>query len=293
MEEKVIVQNESNDDQPQEIKEKQSFKEKFLYHLKHNDLTDTWRGFSKEKINPLTLMLVVANVVCLLVSNIIAVKTVALWPNIGNGATFVEFKLPAAVILYSFAIIISDVLCQVDYIWSRRSCHIGFLLNLAMVLAFTVTIYLPGNISGIPDQGMSSMTGKVLGSSWFMLVASMLSFYFGDLANDTIFLKLKKKEGDSNNKLIKRCILSTALGQLLDSSIFITFGLFLLPKWVEGTPYIGFDYSTMSYGMWNGWASVLGSIALQFVVKVLLEFILSPIIVQICKKAKQTKTTEQ
>lgn len=250
------------------------------------DITDTWKGFTKEKIKPLTLILVVLNVTCLLISNIIAVKTVALWPNVGSGNTFIEFKLPAAVILYSFAIIVSDVLCQVDYIWSRRSCHLGFILNLLMVLAFTATIYLPGNISGAPDQGMSSMTGKVLGSSWFMLIASMLSFYFGDLANDTIFLKLKEKEGDSNSKIIKRCVLSTALGQLLDSSIFITFGLFLLPKLVEGTPYIGFDYSTMSYGMWYGWASVLGSIVLQFTVKVTLEFILSPIILQICKKAK-------
>ena len=40
-----------------------------------DELVGTWRGFSKEKISPLILLLVVLNVVCLLVSNIVAVKT--------------------------------------------------------------------------------------------------------------------------------------------------------------------------------------------------------------------------
>lgn len=265
----------------------------FIKSMFYNEFVKTWKGFKKEKIKPLTLLLVVFNIVCLLISNIIAVKTVALWGTIGSGASFVEFKLPAAVIMYGLAIITSDLLCQIDPVWSRRSCHIGFGLNLFMVLTFTATIFLPGVINGFPANGMDSNIGIVLGSSWFMLVASMLSFYFGDLANDTVFAKLKKKEGDSNSKILKRCLLSTALGQLLDSSIFITFGLFLLPKWILGTPFIGFDYKTGSYGLWGGWASVLGSIALQFLVKILLEFILSPVILKLCNKAKQKDSKEE
>ena len=38
------------------------------------DLTETWKGFKNESIRPLTMILVIINIVCLLVSNIIAAK---------------------------------------------------------------------------------------------------------------------------------------------------------------------------------------------------------------------------
>ena len=267
-------------------------KMKNFFKRSTNDLTTTWKGFKNEKIKPSTLLLVIANIFCLLISNIIAVKTLDLGLKFGAGSAFLEFTIPAAVIMYTFSIICSDLLCQLDPVWSRRSCHIGFILNLVMVGAFTFTIHVPGFISGIPSNGTTSNIGVVLGSSWFMLIASMLSFYFGDLLNDTVFSKLKKKDGDGNKKLIKRCILSTVCGQLVDSSIFITFGLFLLPKWVLGTPFIGFDWGTMSYGMWGGWASVLGTILVQFLVKITLELLVSPIIIKICNIKKQREINE-
>lgn len=248
-----------------------------------NEFVGTWKGFNDEKINPKILLLVIMNIVCLLISNIIAVKTLDLGLKFGTGSRFLEFTIPAAVIMYTFNIICSDMLCQLAPVWSRRSCHIGFTLNLLMVAAFTATIYLPGFISGQPAIGMDSNIGVVLGSSWFMLIASMLSYYFGDLLNDTVFFRLRAKDGEGSGKLVKRCVLSTACGQLVDSSIFITFGLFLLPMWVQGTPFIGFDWATMSYGMWGGWASVIGTILIQFLVKITLELIISPIVVAICK----------
>ena len=257
------------------------------------EFVDTWKGFTKEKIKPTTLLLVVMNIVCLLVSNIIAVKTLSLGLEFGTGTSFVQFTVPAAVLMYCFSVVCSSILAQVDWVWTRRSCHLGFILNLLMVGMFTATIYVPGTISGAPANGINSNIGVVLGSSWFMLIASLLSFYLGDLLNDNVFAKLKSKDGNGNGKLVKRFLISTLCGQLVDSGIFITFGLFLLPKWVTGTPFIGFDWATMSYGLWDGWASVLGTIALQLIVKLTIKFILSPIIVKICNYIDRINKKEE
>ena len=151
------------------------------------EFVDTWKGFTKEKIKPTTLLLVVMNIVCLLVSNIIAVKTLSLGLEFGTGAEYIQFTVPAAVLMYVFSVVCSSILAQVDWVWTRRSCHLGFILNLLMVGMFTLTIYVPGTISGAPENGMSSNIGVVLGSSWFMLVASLLIFYLGDLLNDNVF----------------------------------------------------------------------------------------------------------
>lgn len=250
------------------------------------EFVGTWRGFSKEKIKPLTLLLVVINVVCLLVSNIVAVKTFTLF-SVGEGTRALSVALPTAVVLFPVVLTISDMLAEIDYIWTRRSCHIGFILNLFMVLVFTACIYIPGFISGAPDQGATGAMSTILGSTWFMLIASMVSFYLGDLINDTVFKKLKEKSGTSNKALFGRCVLSTLLGQLVDSSIFITLGMFLFPIAFTGTPFIGYNWAIMDYGLWHGWAAVLCTITLQVVVKTLYEIALSPVIIKLCKKGHE------
>lgn len=236
----------------------------FIKKWFYNEFIDTWKGFKKEKIKPLTLILVIVNIVCLLVSNIIAAKTFTLF-TIGGDLSVV---LPTALILYPVVLIISDMLAQLDYKWTRRSCHLGFILNLFMVGVFELAIVMPG-----------ATDLSVLGSTGFMLLASMLSFYFGDLINDTVFLKLKIKDGDGNSKLFKRCVLSTFLGQLVDSSIFITFGMNLFPRLFLGFPFMS-------------WAQVGLAILGQVIIKTTYEIIMSPIILKLCNKAKQADLKE-
>ena len=119
----------------------------------HNEFVGTWQGIAKERITFPILLLVVVNVVCLLVSNIIAAKTIV-FGTVGN----IKFQVPCAVLMYMFAVIISDVLCQIDPSnkWTRRSCHMGFLLNLVMVATFELSIVIPG----VGDL-------SVLHSAWF------------------------------------------------------------------------------------------------------------------------------
>lgn len=247
-----------------------------------DELVGTWRGFSKEKISPLILLLVVLNVVCLLVSNIVAVKTFDVF-SLGP----IQVSLPAAVILFPLVLIISDMLAEINYIWTRRSCHIGFIMNLLMAAVFAICISINGKVGAGADQGPESLMGKVLGSSWFMLLASMTSFYFGDLVNDLVFKRMKAKNNRGNGSLFGRCVLSTLLGQLIDSSIFITLGMKVLPEAFLGYAFIGGD------GPWHGWAAVFCAIITQVLVKTLYEIIMSPAIISLCKKAVTFEQTRQ
>lgn len=238
-----------------------------------NEFVGTWKGFSKEKIKPITLILVVVNIVCLLISNIIASKTFTLFTIKNFSVT-----LPVAVILYPIVLTISDLLANYDYVWTRRSCHLGFILNLLMVGIFTASIYIPGILNNVPDQGKAGAMNGVLGSTWFMFIASMTSFYFGDLVNDLVFKKFLDKDGETN-KITFRCVLSTFFGQLVDSSIFITLGMNVLPKAV-----LGFAFMT--------WTQVGIAICFQVLVKVIYELLLSPVIVLICKRIALKKEEE-
>lgn len=270
----------------------------FLY----DEFVGTWKGLKEETVDIPILLLTIFNIVFLLISNIIAVKTINLTNNsgyIGN----IRLFLPAAVILYCLgSICISDLLCEigdsskgVKGIWTRRSCHIGFALNFFMIIAFLITALIPGVINGSPDIGLEGNFWNLLGSTPLMALASMISFYFGDLINDTLFKKMQLKDGEGNNKLVKRCIVSTMFGQLLDAGIFITLGLHLFPILTGKGSFVDFIHAG-SGNIWAdlsngwGWLNTLIAIVVQWLVKVVCEFIVSPIIVFIANKYKTLKS---
>lgn len=266
------------------------------------DFTETWKGISKEKVPFHIMVLMVFNVVFLLIANIIAVKTVNLTSTLGYvGDSGIRLFLPAAVIVYVLgAVVISDLLCELDQTnrYTRVSCHIGFLLNLVMVVIFLITAIIPGVISGTPDNGFDGGFWKILGSTPLMLLASMISFYFGDLLNDKVFKKYKLKEGLTDRQIVKRCVFSTMAGQAIDASIFITLGLHVFPILLGQGSFVDFMsagsgniMADLSSGM--GWLNVLIAIALQWTVKVLCEFVVSPLILKICHKFRNKKVPEE
>ena len=258
----------------------------------YNEFVDTWKGITKESISFPILLLVSFNIVFLLIANIIAVKTIP-FGSVGK----INFGVPAAVVVYILgSVVISDILCEIDPSskWTRRSCHLGFLLNLIMVAIFEISIAIPGNVAGIatykvvgenyiPTDGLS-----VLGTTYMMLLASASSFYIGDLVNDCVFKKLRNKDGEGNGKLVKRCVLSTVFGQLLDATIFIALGLQLLPGLALGITFTG--GSSLADPI--GWANMGVMIGLQWVIKVLIEFIVSPLVILICNKYKKSHQEE-
>ena len=255
---------------------------KFLQKTKtalHNEFVEPWKWFfTKGNVTPLMMVVLLLNIFCLLIGNIIAVKTFVFY-GFENG---LKFSIPAAVVIYTLNIVLSDLSADIDNRLTRFSCHVGFLLNILMVAIFAITINIPGVVGNVME-GAGGAMDTVLGSTWFMFLASLLSYYLGDLINDSVFKKLKNKEGEGNSKLIKRCILSTIFGQLTDSILFITLGLQILPGLVLGFTFTG--GSSLSDPM--GWANTGIMISIQWAVKLLIEFVVSPLVVWSRNKIKK------
>lgn len=145
----------------------------------------------------------------MLISNIIAGKQFAVF----------GMALPCAVLVFPITYILSDVFSEVyGYKWSRRSAWVAFGMNLFAVMAFRVTLLLPG-VAWFEGQAAFEL---VLGNTPRILAASLLSFMLGDWINDIVFREMKKR--DNHNKHFgTRSIVSSFCGEFTDSLVFIPF----------------------------------------------------------------------
>jgi len=212
----------------------------------------------KTKMSPLFTILVAVNTVAMLVSNIIACKVF----SVGIGV------LPCAVIVFPITYILSDVFSEVyGYKWSRRTAWLAFAMNLFMVGIFQVAIKMPG-----VDPTISESMSNVLGTTLWALAASLIAYMFGDFMNDKVFKKFKERDGEKG--FWYRAIISSLVGELCDSCIYIPLGMMILPKL-----FLGFSFMT--------WNQVLIAIPLQACVKTLYETCIVPLTCLIVKKVKK------
>jgi len=163
----------------------------------------------KSKISSLQNFLTIIFISSLLVSNIITGKIIQLPFNI---------TMTSAVIIFPVTYILSDIFSEVyGYKWSRITCYLGFLMNLFMVVIFTLAIKLPA-----PSWWQNQEAFQiVLGNTPRILLASLSGFVVGDFVNDNVFKKMKEKYPTSQKGFGFRALLSSVLGEMVDSSIFL------------------------------------------------------------------------
>lgn len=213
----------------------------------------------KTKVSPLFLLLVVINTVAMLVANIIACKVF----SIGFAV------LPCAVIVFPITYILSDVFSEVyGYKWSRITAWIAFGANLFMVSVFALANVIPG-----VDPTISESMKNVLGTTPWALAASLAAYMFGDLMNDKVFRKMKEKSKNGEG-FWYRAIISSLVGELCDSLIYIPLGMYLLPKF-----FLGFSFMTVK--------QILIAIPTQALCKTLYESCIVPLTALIAKKTKK------
>lgn len=135
----------------------------------------------------------------------------------GKQFAFLGFALPCAVIIFPVTYILSDVFSEVyGYRWTRRSAWTAFAMNVFAVLAFQLTIVLPG-VAWFKGQEAFQ---TVLGNTPRILAASLLSYMLGDWVNDIVFQRMKEVDG-ANRRFGLRAVVSSCAGQFTDSMIFI------------------------------------------------------------------------
>ncbi len=171
------------------------------------------KKLQEKNISDMQLILTVISVACYLISNIIVVKTIPL--PLGMTITCAMFVFPITYIL-------SDVFSEVyGYRWSRITCYLAFGMNLLMVINFKLAIIAPAVDYFTAQEALET----ILGNSPRILIASMLAFYFGDLINDKIFSKMKKKHENSLKGFKTRALLSSFFGNITDTFTFYPIAL--------------------------------------------------------------------
>lgn len=146
---------------------------------------------------------------CLLISNVITGRQV----QFPFGIT-----MTGAIFIFPITNILSDLFSEVyGYKWSRITCYFSFALNLLMATVFTLVINAPA-----PSYWDGAEAYQfVLGNTPRVLAGSLLAFFFGDLVNDKVFRRMKERHPNSHKGYGVRAILSSVVGAVVDTSIFI------------------------------------------------------------------------
>lgn len=167
------------------------------------------KNLIRKKYSSIQLILTVFFVCCLVVSNIIASKQIQLPLNI---------IMPGAVIIFPITYILSDIFSEVyGYEWSRATNYMGLIINLFIVFMFFIAIKLPA-----PSFYQNQEAFKtILGNTPRILTASTLGLWIGDYLNDKTFKVMKSKYKNSHKNYGYRAIISSLIGQIGDSLIFI------------------------------------------------------------------------
>ena len=218
-----------------------------------------------KKMSPLFLVLATLSVCSLLISNVVATKSIALFDWKVQGF---QLSIAASFVVFPFTYIVSDLFSEVyGYAWSRKISWIAFFMNLYMVGIFELVIAMPG-----VDGAFSEQFQSVLGSSLGILFASLTAFMCGDLLNDLVFQQMKQRDKRKNNlSFVCRSLLSSLCGEIVDSMVFLP----LLYLFIGG------------YGsIIQSFRQLITIVIIQGCLKTLVELVLSPLVVVIVNRVR-------
>ena len=192
---------------------------------------------------------------CLLISNICAYKIISIGP----------FTITSGVLIFPITYIVNDLIAEVyGFQRAKKIIWFGFLMNLLMVLYFQLAIALPYPSYFEGQEAFSS----VLGNSIRVLCASFSAYLVGSFMNAAVMSKMKVM--NKGKHLMRRAVLSTLVGELMDSILFVTIAF-------------AFVYTV---------EEILIMIATQTVLKTVYEIIIFPVTRIIINKVKKVENID-
>ena len=134
---------------------------------------------------------------------------------LGTKALKFEFiMLPCSILTFPILFIVNDILSEIyGFKMAKQVIYLGFILNIVVVVLYSIAIVLPSNS---PNADAFS---SVLSTTPRLFIAGLMSYLLSNIINSNIMVILKEKY---YNLLFVRCITSTAVGEAIDSIIFIT-----------------------------------------------------------------------
>ena len=196
------------------------------------------------------MLLTVIYITCILVANILAAKIINIF----------GISLASGILVFPITYIIGDVLTEVyGYKKAKQVILYGFLCNLIMVVTFYIAMKLPYPAYWANQEAFEI----ILGNTPRILLASFIGYLVGGFSNSFIMDYIK------NNSKIKylwfRTILSTLVGEALDTTIFVLIGFL---------------------GTMNN-SAVFMMLLYQLITKVLYEVLFTPVLYIIINKIKK------
>ena len=226
-------------------------------------------------------------VTVLLVSNIIATKPVALFELPFSFIGSQLFVVSAAIICFPIGYIISDVLTEVyGFRVARGVIWLGFLCNLLMVFLFWMGDLIPGAgfwsaepvvitddagnvVANLPSEHAYE---AILGATGWILLGSFVAYITGEFTNATVMTLLKNKT--QGRMLWLRTIMSTVVGQGIDSILFFTIAFGASGLWVEPD---------------GSWAQVFNAAISAWIAKSVYEILATPLTYLVVGWLKKTE----
>lgn len=201
------------------------------------------------------LVLTVLFCVCLIVSNLIEIKTV----DIGFAT------ITAGMVVFPLSYIINDCIVEVyGFRKARTVIWLGFAMNLLVTLFLQFAILLPGADSWQSQDAMEAVYGTVPR----ILGASFVAFLCGSMVNALVMSKMKVASGGRHFSL--RAIVSTLWGEGTDSIIFFP----------------------LAFGGILPWREIVSLIVAQALLKTAYEIVILPVTLKVVKKLKSIESTD-
>lgn len=164
------------------------------------------KQLANRQVSALYLVLVLTFCICLIVANLVEIKTIDLGP----------LTITAGVIIFPISYIIND--CVVEVYGLQRAklmIWLGFAASLFVTLALQLSIALPGSSEWTSQEAMEEIYGGVPR----IVAASFLAFLCGSMVN-AYTMERMKKSGNDARKFSFRALVSTIYGESVDSLIF-------------------------------------------------------------------------
>ncbi|MEZ3558664.1 MAG: queuosine precursor transporter [Duncaniella sp.] len=194
------------------------------------------------KISVTFLLLAVTFCVCLIVSNLMEIKTVPLGP----------LTITAGVIVFPISYILNDCIVEVyGFAKARLVIWLGFGMNLLVSLLLQLGILLPGAESWTGQEAMAMIFGAVPR----IFAASFIAFLCGSMVNAYVMSRMKLAAGGDGRGFSLRAIVSSLWGEGVDSLIFFP----------------------IAFGGVLAWSEIGMLIATQTVLKTLYEVLILPV----------------
>ncbi len=203
-----------------------------------------------------------------------AFVAVLLCSNLIGPAKIVQLDLPslgktdfgAGILFFPLSYIFGDILTEVyGYALARRVIWSGFAAMLFATVMTWVVIAMPASPDAMFNAQLQPALETCFGGGWRIAIGSIIAFCVGDFLNSFVLAKMKVRMGGRH--AWARFIGSTIVGQGVDSLIF---------------------YPIAFLGIWSV-QKVLAVMLANWVLKVIVEAVMTPVTTVVCAKLKQAE----